>query len=1179
MKQKIQIVSYFLIIKSFIIINAYCLETIIHNGSYELNDNTNIISIKYDNKKSIIGENDKIHNLFDVLMQFYPYAVISGVDTICSGDTAYLSVNLIQGTPPWRFTYSINGKKGITISGINEREYKLLAVKEGTYKLTAVRDVYRSGIVSGEGKIVFHQKPSAVLSGGGTICQGTFATLRVDLTGTPPFMIKYKNNYSGSGTVNNILSSPGFFGVSEAGNYTLTEISDKYCDGTFSGTASVSVLPSPDVSIEGLGTTYSVNSDPVPVFGNPDGGIFTGEGLIISNDTIFFLPSWAGTENSPHKIQYSYQDPGNGCNGKDSVMVNVLDAQADIIFPENKMLYCFDDSPFSIRGLNVNNITGNFVISGDEGLTDNGDNTATIDPSELADGEYEVTYRYYDDTWFEYSESFEIEYVNPVWFVGFERNSFCNNEDAVALNGNMEEGMFHGNGVTGNIGSGFFFWPTSIDKALDTIFYTYTTENGCSRQVFEVITISSAPQIDFSLIDSCLTYEAEDSTIFFNKTISSDNILIWSWNFDDIGSGQANFSNLKNPKHHYTAGGTKYVMLSATTDKGCTGSEELRVNLGDRPHAKFSWNTECYQVDNPILFTNQSTTEIGSLEKFTWQIQSNEDFETYNSENLSYAFPNPGNYNVIYKVESNYGCSDSVIIPFALRPVIDIADHAYFEDFETGMNGWGTMITTGEDSISWRFGASDNDFPEAISGLYYWYTSINQGIKENSWIVSPCFDFANSIGPMIKFDAFRSFDQNRDGIVMQYSDNNGKSWYNIGDLNDGINWYNAYDILGLPGGQSIGWSYIKDNIWNEMRHNLDSLEKRSLVQFRIAYGSEGTYSNNKGFAFDNVWIGEREKVVLLEHFTNSSDTLSKNANDIITDVIGSFKKDVINLQYHTSFPGEDPFNSDNPIVPEVRVYYYGILSVPYSLLDGGTKKYDYYLKDLEKRDIILQSLKDPILRLDVQTVYHASDVDIDVIVEAKDLIPLLELTLHIAIIENEISGIEGKNGETKFMDVVKAFVPDPAGTYIYREWSPGDFETFYYTWTYDKVFDTAQLRVVAFVQNENSKEIYQAAIDKFDITSEVSEEPLKNQEILFEVIPNPVTDNLQIRFRQPLEYPCYLSICGMDGRMVSNDFIKAGTEIHRIDVTSFASGLYVINIFSVKEFMKSQRIMVNHLQQ
>ncbi|MBN2213214.1 MAG: PKD domain-containing protein, partial [Bacteroidales bacterium] len=806
-------------------INGFCLESRFSDYStvsapyIELNPATFKI-ITGDNK-----EISKAKHSSGSLYQFFPYAILSGIDTICPDDTAYLSVRLVQGTPPWSFTYTINGKASQTISGINDKEYMLEAVKEGIYKLTSVKDSYRRGFVSGEGSVVHYPLSAAILSGLETVCEGQTATLRVDLNGTPPFMIKYRNNHSVTGTVSDILSSPGFFGVKSAGNYTLTAVADKYCTGTFSGSATVSLLPVPDVSIEGLGTAYSLGSDPVPVFGIPDGGFFTGEGLIVSNDTMFFLPSWAGTEDSPHKIGYSYQNPENGCIGRDSVMVDVLEVDADIIFPDNRSLFCFNEKPFNIRGFNANDVTGSFMISGGAGLTDNGDNTAIIDPSKLDGGEYEIIYSYYDKTWFEYTEKIDIEYVSPIWFIGFDRNSFCDNEDPVPLNGNVEEGIFHGNGVTGNTSMGFSFLPSSLDNNRDTVYYTYTTEHGCKRQVYEAVTIYSAPTIRFSYADSCITHDPQDSIRFINNTISKDSIISWDWDFDDIGSGQSNFSGLKHPKHLYTTAGTKYVKLIASTVRGCDATKESRINLGYKPKADFTWDTECYRPGQPILFSNQSKTDNGILEKFEWQVELADTLEIYESDSLSYLFQEPGDYFISLIVASNYGCSDRVTIPFSLRPVIRITENPYFEDFESGMNGWGSSLASEGEQNSWVFGKSENDFPLKDSVLNYcWFTRISQGVKEDSWVISPCFDFSDCTGPMIKFNGWRSFNQWRDGVVIQYSDNNGELWHNIGDLNDGIKWYNGYAIEGKPGGQSIGWSNIEDKGWTEMRHSLDSLK-------------------------------------------------------------------------------------------------------------------------------------------------------------------------------------------------------------------------------------------------------------------------------------------------------------------------------------------------------------------
>ena len=260
------------------------------------------------------------------------------------------------------------------------------------------------------------------------------------------------------------------------------------------------------------------------------------------------------------------------------------------------------------------------------------------------------------------------------------------------------------------------------------------------------------------------------------------------------------------------------------------------------------------------------------------------------------------------------------------------------------------------------------------------------------------------------------------------------------------------------------------------------------------------------------------------------------------------------------------------------MFYYGILSVPYTLLDGGTSnlnRFDYYMKDLSRQSIMLQLLMDPVLNLDVQTVYNTSDVDIEVEIEAKNQISLRELTLHIVVIENEISGIEGKNGEKIFMDVVKALVPDPAGTYIYKSWNPGDYETLFYTWKYDKVYDVDQLRVVAFIQDENSKEVYQSAIDKYDIIKTNTDKPMISRESLFDIVPNPATDYFQLRFIYPLVSDCYMTICSMDGRVISNDIIKAGTRVYLLDSRSIVHGVYVVNVFSDKQILGTQRILIN----
>ncbi len=1109
-----------------------------------------------------------------------PEATIAGIDTICPGDTADLTVTLTKGTAPWGFTYTVNGVNPKTITGINTGTYTLKALNQGVYKITILEDAVCTGKATGQGTVVYRSAPAANLSGGGTVCEGTNASLRVDLAGVAPWSFSYKRGSVIVDTLTDVLATPRLFTVKNTGTYTLGYVRDKFCKGTVTGSVTVSIIPAPDVELTGLNQTYSINSDPVPIFGSPSGGVFSGNGLILKNDTMFFLPSWAGVENSPHKISYNFQDPVSGCFGKDTMMVNVLEVEADIVFPDDKMFYCFNDPPFTITGANIVGDTGTFSISGGGvGLVDNGDNTATINPSQLSGDVYEITYTYIKDNIpLSRIEEFTVEYVNPIWFVGFNKNVYCSNDPSVSLNGNVEGGVFYGDAVSGNTAAGFYFVPSLAVIGMDTIHYSYTTTNGCSRHVYEVVTINEAPQINFTVADTCVAVGSTDSTIFINQTTSTDAITGWLWDFDDVNSGIENTSTLRDPKHLYTSSGRKHISLDVSTVKSCVSTREIRFYFGDKPQADFHWSTECFNAGSPVIFNDKSYVEEGEISSYKWKFHNNGQIDSSDLRNPAYTFEGYGDYRVGLEVKTTYGCVDTFSDIFHLRPNIILSeDNPYIEDFETGMNGWVSNQSEASEANSWTFGQPTEGFIGAI-GLNAWYTDIDNTKTEDSWISSPCFDFTGISKPMIKMDLWRIFDDLRDGAVLQYRTNNEDDWHNIGDLNDGINWYNKYSIQGNPGGQSIGWSDIKDSKWMEARHQLDDLVGLADVQFRIAYGSNGTGTTNEGIAVDNVGIWKRDKIALLEHFTNSADTACRNANEMVKAAITELNGDVVDIQYHTSFPGADPMNLHNPTIVGARIFYYGLLNVPYTYMDGGYKnvyRYDYQLNPLNTNDINLQSLIDPAFRIDLNTEITSNSVNVSATLIAEKALAPCELTLHTVVIEREITDIEGANGEKLFRNVVKAMLPNAAGTYIYKGWLAGDTELTNYSWDFSNVFDADELRVVVFVQDEATKEIFQVAVDKFDFVSGTGHEYTLNHEFKCMAYPNPASDHVNIRLNQPVISALKIDMFDSMGRLLESGLIEPWTEEFMIDTYKYHKGIYFIRISNEKDINEIIKIVVN----
>ena len=113
-----------------------------------------------------------------------------------------------------------------------------------------------------------------------------------------------------------------------------------------------------------------------------------------------------------------------------------------------------------------------------------------------------------------------------------------------------------------------------------------------------------------------------------------------------------------------------------------------------------------------------------------------------------------------------------------------------------------------------------------------------------------------------------------DGAVVQYSTDGGGVWQQVGDAEGGgINWYNSRNLSGKPGGQSnFAWSDSVSS-WQDGRYNLDAIPDalRDRVILRIAFGSNDDNPSGRvlnGFAFDDIFIGEKSRNVLVEHFTN-----------------------------------------------------------------------------------------------------------------------------------------------------------------------------------------------------------------------------------------------------------------------------------------------------------------------
>lgn len=216
-----------------------------------------------------------------------PNASISGSTTVCQG-SASPSVIFTgsAGTPPYTFTYKLNGGTNQTITTIsgNSIAITIPTSSAGTYLYSLVGVSESSGTTcsntaSGNATVVVNPLPTATISGTTAVCQNS-ATPSITFTGsgaTPPYTFTYSVNGGTAQTIATVSGNTVSIPVATAtpGLYTynlisVKESSNTSCSNTTSGSASVRVNPLPAATISG-NTTVCQNSVQPQI-------IFTGSG-------------------------------------------------------------------------------------------------------------------------------------------------------------------------------------------------------------------------------------------------------------------------------------------------------------------------------------------------------------------------------------------------------------------------------------------------------------------------------------------------------------------------------------------------------------------------------------------------------------------------------------------------------------------------------------------------------------------------------------------------------------------------------------------------------------------------------------------------------------------------------------------------------------------------------------
>ncbi len=726
---------------------------------------------------------------------------------------------------------------------------------------------------------------------------------------------------------------------------------------------------------------------------------------------------------------------------------------------------------------------------------------------------------------------------------------------------------------------------------------------------------------------------------------------------------------------------TRYFLVTQTTDviedvdgstiyDGCeSGGYLVQINFGSIPTPEFTYigitegrgtTFDLSDASNvsiaasSLTIRDASNNVVGTFDAMATDVNSTNDEFTINTLV-------PGEYSVEYTILSNSSCDSTIYRRLTILDHLTAAEipNGYEATFESGNGGWfaeyvqtdakigGTLdghLGAGGASLfddrisSWALQAPVGS---TISGggdgsNIAWVTDqstrtnyTNNGQTtyyggEVSFVYSPSFDLTGIERPGVGLWTNSDFNSFRDGVVLQFSTDDGRTWSNVGSFDSGLganassgnNWYTNESITGGPGtsrpGEATppvpynpnnsGWSEDADFTqegWVQSTNILTIPNSQSpeFVRFRLALGATGSISDtdlSDGFGFDEFTIFDRGKVVLVEQFSSSVSPASKTFNDNFQAGINSNETLLIN--YYTDlandFLNEDMLNARNTSGPGAKASYYGIETVPQAVISGDISN----TTDVNQVQTLVQKAALDDQLFDIQLIPNTSlssdqvgltSATFDFNSSSSVLDAASEMvSFHFIIIEPFVTGLDISrdtgNGTVQvysptdtLWNVMRKALPDPGGFVvsgpINATSAPIVFNDI--TWDVTNIYGDS-LVMIAYVQNQETQEIFQAAAVGFgglDNTVLGVDEELKT----FSLYPNPADKEVTIEFADPITEDIDWAIFDQTGREVVKGELTRGTKTMTVQTADMPSGLYFIHLTGDQQ-QQVRRVIVVH---
>ncbi|MCC6838247.1 MAG: T9SS type A sorting domain-containing protein [Bacteroidia bacterium] len=249
-------------------------------------------------------------------------------------------------------------------------------------------------------------------------------------------------------------------------------------------------------------------------------------------------------------------------------------------------------------------------------------------------------------------------------------------------------------------------------------------------------------------------------------------------------------------------------------------------------------------------------------------------------------------------------------------------------------------------------------------------------------------------------------------------------------------------------------------------------------------------------------FAQSQRLPLLEEFTQASCGPCAAANPALNTLLSANAAPntvkTVSIKYQTSWPGVDPMNAQNPSEVATRVSYYGVSGVPDIEFDGtvisGGSPGQLTQTAINNEYAVASPFT---INLSHTLSSDYDSVFVTMVITCSQAVSG-PLKAHVALVEKEIhfATAPGSNGEKDFYSVMRKMLPNASGTTLATSWTVGQTQTLNFAAPIPSeyglpvpgyIYNLNELGVVAFIQDNTTKNVKQAAIS-YPITLPTSTE-------------------------------------------------------------------------------------------